>query len=98
MPYYESWMKQPGKTLITDANGKQLTYAKFLHLFYDVMAVSKCTHKPHECRHTCATWLDDNGANKLAIKKILGHATQDITDGVYTHKDLRQLKKAVDLL
>ena len=98
LPYYESWMKQPGKTLITDEGGQQMTYAKFLHLFYDVMAVSRCVHKPHECRHTCATWLDDKGANKLTIKKILGHATQDITDSVYTHKDLRQLKKAIDLL
>ncbi len=95
--YYEKWMKIPGTTLITLA-GKQVKYQKFLKLFYAVMDASKCKHKPHECRHTCATWLDDKGANKLAIKKILGHATQDITDAVYTHKDLRQLKKAVDLL
>lgn len=97
LPYYEQWMQLPGTTLIT-IDGKPVQYQKFLTLFYAVMDASKCKHKPHECRHTCATWLDDKGANKLAIKKILGHATQDITDGVYTHKDLRQLKKAVDLL
>lgn len=34
---------------------------------------------------------------KLSDKGI-GHATQDITDGTYTHKNLRQLKKAIDLL
>ena len=62
------------------------------------MAETRCVHKPHECRHTCATWLDDKGANKLSIKRILGHASQDVTDGVYTHKDLRQLKKAIDML
>lgn len=97
LPYYEYWMNTPGKTLITH-NGKQVSYHKFLDLFYAVMDAARCKHKPHECRHTCATWLDDKGANKLSIKKILGHATQDITDGVYTHKDLRQLKKAIDLL
>ena len=63
-----------------------------------VMKAARCNHRMHECRHTCATWLDDKGANKLAIKRILGHATQDITDGVYTHKSLHQLKKAIDLL
>lgn len=45
-----------------------------------------------------ATWLDDKGANKLSIKRILGHAIQDITDGVYTHKNIRELKKAIDRL
>lgn len=97
LPYYEQWMQLPGSTLIT-IDGKPVKYQKFLKLFYAVMQAAKCKHKPHECRHTCATWLDDKGANKLAIKKILGHATQDITDGVYTHKNLRQLKKAIDLL
>ena len=97
LPYYEYWMNQPGRTLIT-MNGQPVTYHTFLKLFKKVMAAARCKHKPHECRHTCATWLDDKGANKLAIKKILGHATQDITDGVYTHKGITQLKKAIDKL
>ena len=96
--YYDYWLQCPGKTLITALDGKQLTYHRFLRIFDKVMAITRCKHKPHECRHTCATWLDDKGANKLSIKKILGHATQDITDGTYTHKNLRQLKKAIDLL
>ena len=96
--YYDYWLHRPGKTLITDLDGKQLTYHCFLRIFDKVMKITRCKHKPHECRHTCATWLDDKGANKLSIKKILGHATQDITDGTYTHKNIRQLKKAIDLL
>lgn len=96
--YYDYWLQRPGKTLITDLDGKQLTYHCFLRIFDKVMEITRCKHKPHECRHTCATWLDDKGANKLSIKKILGHATQDITDGIYTHKNIRQLKKAIDLL
>ena len=98
LPYFEDWMQKPGKTLITDETGNKITYHKLLRRFDKVMKEARCKHKPHECRHTCATWLDNKNANKLAIKRILGHATQDITDGVYTHKDLRQLKKAIDLL
>ena len=95
--YYEWWLSQDGRTLVA-VDGKQVSYSKFLKLFYRVCEAARCKHKPHECRHTCATWLDDKGANKLSIKRILGHATTDITDGVYTHKSLAQLKKAIDLL
>ena len=96
--YYEWWIAQGGKTLIVDDDGNPLNYCRFRRRFDKVMAAARCHHTPHECRHTCATWLDDKGANKIAIKRILGHAVQDITDGVYTHKNVRQLKKAIDLL
>ena len=95
--YYEWWLSQDGRTLVA-VDGKPVSYSRFLKLFYRVCDIARCKHKPHECRHTCATWLDDKGANKLSIKRILGHATTDITDGVYTHKSLAQLKKAIDLL
>ena len=98
LAYFDHWLATPGKTLIADEEGKPYTYKRFLNSFKKTMAETRCVHKPHECRHTCATWLDDKGANKLSIKRILGHASQDVTDGVYTHKDLRQLKKAIDML
>lgn len=97
LSYYEWWLSQDGRTLVA-MDGKPVSYSRFLKLFYKVCEAARCKHKPHECRHTCATWLDDKGANKLSIKRILGHATTDITDGVYTHKSIAQLKKAIDLL
>ena len=98
LPYYEYWMRRPGLTLISTDEGRPLTYHQFLTQFRRVMDASRCHHTPHECRHTCATWLDSKGANKLAVKRILGHAVQDITDGVYTHPTIRQLRHAIDLL
>lgn len=98
LPYFEYWMLQQGKSLITDEEGNQLNYHRFRSRFDKVMRASKCKHTPHECRHTCATWLDNKGANEVATKKILGHACQGITKSVYTHKGLRELKKAIDLL
>ena len=47
---------------------------------------------------TVATLLDNAGANENAKRRILGHATGDVTDRVYTHKGLRQLRKAIMLL
>ena len=54
------------------------------------MTASRCKHTPHECRHTCATMLDNAGANDTAIKRILGHASQGVTKRVYTHKSLHE--------
>ena len=53
-------------------------------------------HSTHDYRHTCATLLDNAEANENAKRRILGHATGDVTDTVYTHKDLKQLRKAIN--
>lgn len=98
LPYFAYWMSQPGKTLIADPNGNKLNYSRFRTRFNKAMKSSRCKHTPHECRHTCATWLDNAGANKTAVKRILGHASQDVTTGVYTHKSLHDLKRAIDLI
>lgn len=97
LPFFEYWLALPGKTLIT-SDGKPLTYHQFRAHFGKVMAAAKCKHTPHECRHTTATNFNNKGANITSVKRILGHADKDVTTGVYTHKDIRQLKKAVDLL
>lgn len=49
-------------------------------------------------RHTLASLLNNADANPTAIKRILGHASSNITEKHYTHKDLHQLKKAMDLI
>ena len=98
LPFFEFWMQQPGKHLITNDDGSLLTYHQYRARFDAVMVASKCKHTPHECRHTCATMLDNAGANETAIKRILGHASQGVTKRVYTHKSLHELKKAIDLI
>ena len=42
--------------------------------------------------------LDSAGANPNATRAILGHKHGDITVKVYTHKSLRDLRKAISLL
>lgn len=98
LPYFQYWIKQQGKTLIADDKGNQLSYHRFRAKFDKVMKATSCRHTPHECRHTCASLLDDAGANDTAVKRILGHASQGVTKSVYTHKSLHELKKAVDLI
>lgn len=58
--------------------------------------LSKMAHLPHDGRHTCATLLSDADINKKTIQLILGHASKDITDRVYTHKTISQLIDAIN--
>lgn len=53
-------------------------------------------HTPHDCRHTCNTMLDNAGANRIARYIIMGHAGKDINERIYTHKDIAQLREAIE--
>ncbi|WP_270455706.1 tyrosine-type recombinase/integrase [Allisonella histaminiformans] len=71
-------------------------YDAFRRLFDRVMKALGMHHTPHECRHTLATLLDRSGANDTAVTMILGHARTGVTKGVYTHKTLSDLRKAIN--
>lgn len=71
-------------------------YDAFRRLFDRVMKAFGMNHTPHECRHTLATMLDRSGANETSVKMILGHTRTGVTKGVYTHKTLADLRKAIN--
>lgn len=92
-------MKSSGSSLIADSEGKQYDYSRYCQLWGNVMHSIKANgHTTHDCRHTVATLLDNAGANETAKRRILGHAGGDVTERVYTHKGLRQLRKCIELL
>lgn len=100
LPYFTARLEggSGAQYLIRDERGEGLSYAVYRTIFKQIMAAAKQRHTPHECRHTCATLLDNAGANQTAVKRILGHASQGVTEKVYTHKSIRELKKAIDLI
>lgn len=96
-PFVEGRLSCNGSHLIADDSGMPYTYSRLARLFTHVMKlVHGEKHKLHDTRHTCATWLDDAEVNDNAKKMILGHARNDVTNGVYTHKNLRQLRKTIE--
>ena len=74
------------------------TYSSLSREFNKAMRAINTKHTTHDCRHTFATRLDNEGANYNAKRLLLGHASGNVTDGVYTHKSLGQLRKAIRLL
>lgn len=98
-PIIAAKMQMPGPYLIADHNGKPYSYSRYCDLWRKVMTQIRADgHTTHDCRHTVATLLDNAGANETAKRRILGHAGGDVTERVYTHKGIRQLRKCIELL
>lgn len=66
--------------------------------FKNCMKYFHMDHIPHECRHTLRTRLDNAGANKKCIDLIMGHASREVGERVYTHKTEQQLHEAINLI
>lgn len=86
--------------LYNESNDRVLpfTYSQFSRQFKEIMGRINCAHSTHDCRHTVASLLDKYGAPPNATRAILGHKHGDITTKVYTHKAIRELRKAIELL
>lgn len=99
LPFWIELLAENNKYIATDSSGARLNYSRFRSRFDKTLTELKIKrHTPHECRHTLASLLNNADANPTAIKRILGHASSSITEKHYTHKDLHQLKKAMDLI
>lgn len=86
------------KSLIYHDGAKDITEPEYRKQFSQALIDCGITapHTPHDCRHTCNTMLDNAGVNRAARYKIMGHAGKDINEKVYTHKNLDQLREAIE--
>jgi integrase len=98
-PLINARLQSSGQHLIADLTGTPYSYSRYCDLWKRVMLrIHADGHTTHDCRHTVATLLDNAGANETAKRRILGHAGGDVTERVYTHKGIRQLRKCIELL
>lgn len=81
--------------LIED-KGKPVSYQKYARLFRALMERLGMEHLPHDGRHTFASLADSAGISPVVIKKIMGHVSSDITESVYTHKGIEELREQIE--
>lgn len=76
---------------------KKMSYEHYYReIFLDIMQRLDMVHRPHDARHTFATLLDNSEANKTAIKKMIGHSGFATLEKTYTHKDIEDLRTAIN--
>lgn len=97
-PIIERHLQNETEFLFITKQGKAIRYDSFqAKRFQPLMKKLNFKHSIHETRHTFITKLHAAGADKLAVKKIVGHAAADTTEG-YTHIQNEDLHAAVSLI
>ena len=99
LPLITRYIKLNNKYLFQTKAGNFLMYNNYRQNYKKIIKkIGLQEHTIHDTRHTFATLLSNADANKTAIKNIIGHSDYGITEKIYTHKDIEELKKAIDLL
>lgn len=90
-------MAQKGEYLLTTDKGCKIQYQNFMarHL-PKIQENLGCPHQPYECRHTFITRARECKMEQLCIQRIVGHKPTTITEQVYTHISINELKIELD--
>ena len=98
-PLIEKRYNKDNQYLIINFKGMKMKYDNYYkEKFIPIMEQLNMKHRPHDCRHTFATLLSNANANATAIKKMIGHESYATTEKIYTHKDIEELRKNVELI
>lgn len=67
-------------------------------LLKEVKRLTGGSHTTHDMRKTFATALSEQKVDERIIKRLLGHATTDVTDSHYIKRDFSELRDAMNAL
>jgi len=96
---YDAAVAIGSEYLFNDPDGQQgtfLTYDKYRGRWSKIMKRLELDHKPHDTRHTFITNAKEAGMDEYILKLIVGHAIEDVTEKVYTHRTLEDMRKAIE--
>ena len=65
-----------------------------MYEFLESVGIEK--HTPHDCRHTFSRLCESYGVNENDRKRMLGHKIGDITNDVYGHRTVEELRKEIE--
>lgn len=76
----------------------RMTYDKYKNRFSRILKLLELNpeHKPHDCRMHFVTTAKKYNLDEYAIKYIVGHAITDITEKVYTKRDIEWLRSEIN--
>lgn len=84
----------------THSGSWKMTYDKYSYRFGKVVAALGLNpeHRPHDPRKTFITRAKKAGVDEYALKHMVGHSIQDITESTYTQRDIEWLREDIEKL
>jgi integrase len=99
LPVIEALMQEESRYLLAKQNkgaSEKYSYHGFRYAIWKpLLKRFGFDHAIHDTRHTFISLMDAAGANKTALKRIVGHKNEDVTED-YTHKTLGELIREID--
>lgn len=82
----------------THSGSWSVTYDKYASRFEKVVKQLNLNseHRPHDPRTTFVTMGKKSGMDEYALKEMIGHTIQDITESTYTIRDLEWLRSDIE--
>lgn len=82
----------------THAGSYRVTYDKYKTRFHKVIQQLKLNpdHRPHDPRMTFITRCKRANVDEYALKEMVGHSIQDITESTYTERDVEWLREDLE--
>lgn len=98
VPFFEYWLNlNDCEYLLSTPEGEHFQYRNYYDSYWKpLIEAIDSSHRPHDTRHTCISLLAAAGIDDRVIKKIVGHKGQGVTETVYTHFELEELKEAIN--
>lgn len=96
---FENNIKPDETYFLQGSREEKENYQGYIRKFYKMLNLLNIEdHTIHDTRHTFATMLNNADVNGTSIIKLIGHSNFSTTQNIYTHKDVEELRKAVNLL
>lgn len=99
LPIVSDLMKTDGNYLIQTDRGCQVQYQNYIDRnFKKIMQEMNAKHTLYDTRHTFITFAHKCEFDLLNLQRIVGHKSSTITENVYTHTMIDELKNEINKL
>lgn len=87
-----------GSEYLFTSKGKKITYDKYKYNFNSFVRKLGLNqkHRPHDPRVHFVTMAKKYNVDEYTIKLLVGHSVEDLTERVYTKRDLEWLRKEIE--